>query len=133
MNLLSQIVDTCVQSARSSELWFNVSFINLIVRSIVLAPVIIFWSIVPSVVAHFGCSQSFSLLNLLSHGCCDLRPVRATYDHSKTNIKYDASNTEPKPEALNSHFSIESKDQSKRHSDNVIANQGIDRPKSLST
>ena len=130
MNLLSQIIDTCVQSSsRSTKLWFYVSFIDLIVGSIVLAP----GSVVPSVVAHFGCSQSFSLLNLLSHGCCDLRPIRATYDHSKTNIKYDASNTEPKPEALNSHFSIESKDQSKRHSDNVIANQGIDRPKSLST
>ena len=109
MNLLSQIIDTCIQSSRSSELWFNVSFINLIVRSIVLAPVI-FWSVVPSIVAHFGCSQSFSLLNLLSHGLSDLRPVRATYNHSKTNVKYDASNTEPKPEALNAHVSIESKD-----------------------
>ena len=129
MNLLSQIIDTCVQSSsRGSELWFYVSFIDLIVRPIVLAP----GSVVPSVVAHFRCSQSFSLLNLLSHGCCDLRPVRATYDHGKTNIKYDASNTEPKPEALNSHFSIESKNKCKRHSNNVIANQGIDRPKSLS-
>ena len=131
MNLLSQIIDTCVQSARSSKLWFNVSFINLIIRSIVLAPVI-FWSVVPSIVAHFRCSQSFSLLNLLSHGLCYLRPVRATYDHSKTNIKYDASNTKPEPKTLNSHLCIKSKDQSKRHSNNIIAYQGIDRPKSLS-
>lgn len=71
MNLLSQIIDTCVQSARSSELWFYlISSLNI--RSLVLTPVISLWSVVSSVVAHFGCSQSFSLFNLLSHGCCDL-------------------------------------------------------------
>lgn len=128
MNLLSYVINARVfKYPRISEIWF----INLAVRSVMLTPV--FRSKVLSIVAHFRCPASLSSLNLNSHVGSDLGPIRATNNHCESNIEDDTCNTKPKPESLNAHLSIESEHQSKRHSNNIITNEGVDGTEGLST